>query len=77
MNNKAMIVYAIALIIVASPWLLIGLSGIIYELFGPVGYERMLNLLHVKLTLGQIQLIGLISFVVTIILVLIRRVMIK
>lgn len=57
----------------AIPMLIIGLSGVIYELFGPKGYERFLRLFHIRLSLGQIQLIGMISSVVTLLLFLIWR----
>ena len=61
------------MMIAALPWLLIGISGIVFELFGSVGYEKFLRVFHIDLTLGQVQLIGLISFAVTILLFLIRR----
>lgn len=68
-------VITLAMIISALPWILIGISGVIYELFGPSGYDKFLILLNIKLTLGQIQLIGLISFIVSVIIFLLIRVL--
>ena len=65
------------MVIAAIPGFLIGGSGVIYELFGSNGYDKFLNLLHIHLTLGQIQLIGLISFIAAGLLFLLRWVFFK
>lgn len=77
MKISAKSIVKLLTMIAAIPGLAIGFSGVIYELFGSSGYDKFLNLLHVHLTLGQLQLIGLISFLTAGLLFLLGRVLFK
>ena len=77
MKKTVKSIVTLLMVIAAVPGLVIGASGVIYELFGPSGYDKFLNLLYIHLTLGQIQLIGLISILAAGLLFLLRWVLFK
>lgn len=55
------------------PVLIIGLTGIIDEIFGPTGYEKFLLKLKIPWTYNQIWLIGFVFSIISIIIYVIRK----